>query len=226
MLGALLLRNLDARPLEQRGFPGRWPASAGLLTVYGVLLVLSYAVPANERSLAALGAAFYRAGALVFGGGHVVLPLLEESVVAPGWVDLDTFLAGYGAAQAVPGPMFSFAAYLGAAAAADAPAWSGAAVALAGIFVPGFLLLLAILPVWSALTRIPVATRVVAGVNAAVVGLLAAALYDPIATQGITSIGDVLIVAVGFALLALTRANASWVVLWCVTASVGIAALR
>ena len=225
LLGAVLLRNVETRSLDRSALPIRWTSSAALLVAYGGLLVLSFAIPANDRSLVALWAAFYRAGALVFGGGHVVLPLLEESVVSTGWLDLDTFLAGYGAAQAVPGPMFSVAAYLGAMAATDGPASAGAVIALAGIFLPGFLLLLAVLPVWNALTRIPAASRAVAGVNAAVVGLLAAALYDPIATQGIASSSDVLIVAIGFAVLAVPRANALWVVLWCVGASVGVAAL-
>ncbi|HSN72374.1 MAG TPA: chromate efflux transporter, partial [Steroidobacteraceae bacterium] len=206
LLGAAFVRSSAHR--SSLVLPVRYGLRSGivLLAVFAVLLAAALLFAPAEPSLAAVGAAFYRAGALVFGGGHVVLPLLQEAVVAPGWIDADTFLAGYGAAQAVPGPMFSVAAFLGAHA-ASGPAWSGALVALVAIFVPGFLLLLAILPGWSALTRWPGIAAAIGGVNAAVVGLLAAAFYDPILTHGIESIIDVGIVVVGFALLAVLRAN-------------------
>lgn len=130
--------------------------------------------------------AFYRSGALVFGGGHVVLPLLQAEVVPPGWVAPDAFLAGYGAAQAVPGPLFTFASYLGAA----AHGWSGAALALAGIFLPSFLLVFGALPFWERLRRRPMARAALDGVNAAVVGLLLAALYDPVWTGAVRTSAD------------------------------------
>ncbi|MCB1425300.1 MAG: chromate transporter, partial [Notoacmeibacter sp.] len=138
----------------------------------------------------ALFDAFYRAGALVFGGGHVVLPLLEAEVVAPGWVSESTFLAGYGAAQAVPGPLFTFAAYLGAVASPAPSGVAGAAIALAAIFLPGFLLLLGMLPFWDRFRAMPAAQAAMRGANAAVVGILAAALHDPVWTSAILSPGD------------------------------------
>ena len=128
--------------------------------------------------------AFYRAGSLVFGGGHVVLPLLQASVVPPGWVSNDAFLAGYGAAQAVPGPLFTFAAYLGAVMGPQPNGWVGAALCLVAMFLPSFLLVIGTLPFWDELRRMPCAQAALRGVNAAVVGLLLAALYNPVWTLG------------------------------------------
>ena len=127
---------------------------------------------------------FYRAGALVFGGGHVVLPLLQQATVARGWLDQNTFLAGYGAAQALPGPLFAFSAYLGAV--IGPGGIGGALLALVAIYLPAVLVLFAALPHWERLRRLPRARRMLAGANAAVVGLLAAALYSPIWTSTIT----------------------------------------
>ncbi len=152
-----------------------------------------------DRHLA-LFEAFYRSGALVFGGGHVVLPLLSEAVVTPGWVSSDAFLAGYGAAQAVPGPLFTFAAYLGAMATQSSGVLPGAALGLAGIFMPGLLILLAALPFWESLRRRTAARSVMAGVNAAVVGLLAASLYSHVWTGSVQTVPDVAL-AIGGALL-------------------------
>jgi len=175
--------------------------------------------PANGPTAAGLAAAFYQAGALVFGGGHVVLPLLQQTVVDTGWVSADTFLAGYGAAQAVPGPMFSLAAFLGAEVPLGLPAAVGASVALVAVFLPGFLLLLAVLPVWAQLAQRSWAASVMAGINAAVVGLLVAAFYDPVWTEGVRGGHDFAIAVIGFALLAAARLSALWIVLWCVAAS-------
>src|SRR5690606_38740816 len=122
--------------------------------------------------------AFYRSGTLVFGGGHVVLPLLEAETVARSWVSESDFLAGYGAAQAVPGPLFSFAAYLGAVLSPAPNGIAGASIALAAIFLPGFQLLVGILPFWDAVRAQPATRAAIAGTNAAVVGILGAALYD------------------------------------------------
>lgn len=149
----------------------------------------------------ALFDAFYRAGALVFGGGHVVLPLLQVSVVQPGWISGDDFLAGYGAAQAVPGPLFTFAAYLGAANGIAPNGWLGAAIALVGIFLPGLLLILGTLPFWERLRRHAMARAILSGVNAAVVGLLAAALYDPVWVSAITGPRDFALALICFMLL-------------------------
>jgi chromate transporter len=140
---------------------------------------------------------FYRAGALVFGGGHVVLPLLEREVVPVGWVDSETFLAGYGAAQAVPGPLFTFAAYLGAV----MDGWVGALVATVAIFLPAFLLIIGTLPFWSQLRQNPNIQGALFGVNAAVVGILVAALYDPIWTSSILAPVDFALVSVLFGML-------------------------
>jgi chromate transporter len=145
--------------------------------------------------------AFYRVGSLVFGGGHVVLPLLQAEVVPRGWVGNDAFLAGYGAAQAVPGPLFAFAAYLGAVMGPSPNGWAGAIVCLLAIYLPSFLLVIGTLPFWEALRNKPTARAALKGVNAAVVGLLLAALYRPVWTAGITTAGDFALACTAFLLL-------------------------
>jgi len=157
-------------------------------------------------SALALFDAFYRSGALVFGGGHVVLPLLREAFVAPGWLSDDAFLAGYGAAQAVPGPLFTFAAYLGTVVAPEPHGLAGAALGLVGIFLPGMLVLLGSLPFWESLRKRASAQAVMRGVNAAVVGVLGAALYNPVWTTSVKTGGDFGIALVGFLLLTAWRA--------------------
>ena len=150
------------------------------LVMFGVLIIgLPLAAAATGARVVDVADAFYRAGALVFGGGHVVLPLLQAEVV-PAWVTPEQFLAGYGAAQAVPGPLFTFAAYLGALAAPGAAGLVTAAIALVAVFLPGFLLLVGVLPFWNAFRTRPKAQALMSGANAAVVGILAAALYDPV----------------------------------------------
>lgn len=220
-LGLRLCRTV--KPPDNAVFPviyGRG-LGASFLTVFLIGLAGALLWPSQPAaSETGLAAAFYQAGALVFGGGHVVLPLLQQTVVEPGWVSSDTFVAGYGAAQAVPGPLFSFSAFLGAEVAPGGASWLGATIALLAVFLPGFLLLLAVLPVWAHWSQRPWASRAMAGVNAAVVGLLAAALYDPVWTQGVRAPVDVVIVAIGFALLAAARVSALWIVLWCVSAAV------
>lgn len=195
------------------------------LVVFVVLLLLALVLAGGGQSLSTLAAAFYRAGALVFGGGHVVLPLLEEAVVGPGWLSQDEFLAGYGAAQAVPGPMFTLSAFLGARAEVGEGAIVGAITALAAIFLPGFLLLAGILPQWRELARQPKAVSAIAGINAAVVGLLGAALYDPVWISAVRGPLDVAVALVGFTLLAAWRASALLVVVWCVAATIVVASL-
>ena len=154
----------------------------------------------------ALFEAFYRSGALVFGGGHVVLPLLSEAFVTPGWVSDDAFLAGYGAAQAVPGPLFTFAAYLGAVVRPPPNGLAGAALGLIAIFLPGVLILMGTLPFWDAFRKRARAQAMMRGVNAAVVGLLGAALYNPVWTSSVRTPGDFGIALVGFVLLTVWRA--------------------
>jgi chromate transporter len=163
--------------------------------------------------------AFYRCGALVFGGGHVVLPLLREAVVAPGWVSDSAFLAGYGATQAVPGPVFTFAAYLGAI----MHGVPGAAVALVAIFLPGLLLMTGALPFWDALRARPAAQAAMRGINAAVVGVLGAALYDPIWTTTVRVPADFALALVGFVLLTVWRAPPLVVVGLGALAGIGLA---
>jgi chromate transporter len=142
----------------------------------------------------------------VFGGGHVVLPLLRDAVVVPGWVSDGAFLAGYGAAQAVPGPLFTFAAYLGTVAAGAPGGITGAAIALAAIFAPGILCLLAALPFWHAMRARPGAQAAMRGTNAAVVGLLGAALYNPVWISAVLRPADFALAACGFVLLVSWRA--------------------
>ncbi len=149
--------------------------------------------------------AFYRSGALVFGGGHVVLPLLQQAVVGPGWVDQNTFLAGYGAAQAMPGPLFTFAAYLGAVMRTPSNGLLGAALGTMAIFLPGVLALVAALPFWNLLRTRPKAQAALRGANAAVVGLLAAALYNPVWTTAVLGQADFVAVLSGFIFLAAFR---------------------
>ena len=158
---------------------------------------------------------FYRAGALVFGGGHVVLPLLQAEVVQPGWISPELFLAGYGAAQAVPGPVFTFAAYLGAAMAGPLPPAVGAAICLVALFLPSMLLLVGVLPFWARVRGLPGMAGALAGVGAVVVGLLLAALIDPIWPSAIQGPGDLVLAALAFALLSWARLPPWAIVLGC-----------
>ncbi|PRY26761.1 chromate transporter [Aliiruegeria haliotis] len=178
-----------------------------------VLVPLALQVGLGGQGLA-LFDAFYRAGALVFGGGHVVLPLLQDSVVGPGWTDPDTFLTGYGAAQAVPGPLFTFAAYLGSVLDPAPNGLAGATIALVAIFLPGALLVAGMLPWWDSLRSVPRARAALAGVNAAVVGILAAALYDPVFTSGVRDGADFALAATGFFALRVWKVPV-WVVVIC-----------
>lgn len=191
-----------------------------MLLLFFVLLLGLPLFSTDNASLISLAEAFYRAGALVFGGGHVVLPLLEDAVVSNGWVSSEHFLAGYGASQAIPGPMFAFSAYLGAVVPTEHNEWSGATVALLFMFIPGFLLVAGVLPFWRAISHNRFAANAVAGVNAAVVGLLAAALYDPIFISAIQNVSDMAIGLIAFSLLAIWRLSALIALAWSVAASV------
>ncbi len=169
--------------------------------------------PAIGGHALALLERFYRAGALVFGGGHVVLPLLQQAVVPPGWIDNSLFLAGYGAAQAVPGPLFSFAAYLGAAMAPAPNGWVGALLCLVAIYLPSLLLLVGVLPFWDGLRRRAPVRAALRGVNAAVVGVLLAALYTPVWTSAVGSPAAFALVCAAFLALVAWRAPPWLVVL-------------
>lgn len=174
----------------------------------------------------ALFDAFYRSGALVFGGGHVVLPLLRQAFVMPGWLSDDSFLAGYGAAQAVPGPLFTFAAYLGAVVRLPPHGVAGAILGLAGIFLPGLLILVGTLPFWDGFRKRASAQAAMRGVNAAVVGLLGAALYNPVWTSSVKTPGDFALALAGFVLLTVWRAPPLIVVVVSALGGVGLALAR
>lgn len=194
-----------AAVMQGKGAPGR-AAGAALLLMFAVLLVgLPLMASVVQSPVLDAVSAFYRSGALVFGGGHVVLPLLQASVVPSGLLSLDLFLAGYGAAQAVPGPLFTFAAYLGAALPAPLGGWGGGLLLLVTIFLPGCLLVTGVLPFWTSLRERAGVPAALAGVSAAVVGLLAAALVHPIGTSAVRSVGDALLALAAFALLTIAR---------------------
>ncbi|MCX8256480.1 MAG: chromate transporter, partial [Beijerinckiaceae bacterium] len=188
------------------GVGGNRRTAVAALALFAVLLVaLPMAAAATGSHAIDLVARFYRSGSLVFGGGHVVLPLLQKEVVAPGFIGNDSFVAGYGAAQAVPGPLFTFAAYLGASMHPAPSGWIGAAVCFGAIYLPSALLLLGALPFWDMLRRRSSVRAAMAGVNAAVVGLLLAALYTPVFTSAIHAPPDAALALATFALLAIWR---------------------
>jgi len=190
----------SSRPL---GVPVSRRVGVLALVSFFILLIALPALGGSSHRVQ-LFAAFYRSGALVFGGGHVVLPLLSKAFVAPGWVSQDSFLAGYGAAQAAPGPLFTFAAYLGAVV-EPSNGIAGAALGLLGIFLPGFLVLIGTLPFWDAFRQRVRAQAAMRGINAAVVGLLGAALYNPLWTSSVRSSGDFALALAGFVLLTVWR---------------------
>jgi chromate transporter len=219
--GLWLCRGAPAAPSGHVAMPVSRRAGLVALTSFFVLLAgLPVLRGLTGSSGVALFDAFYRSGALVFGGGHVVLPLLREAFVTPGWLSDDAFLAGYGAAQAVPGPLFTFAAYLGSVAAPEPHGLAGAALGLVGIFLPGMLILLGTLPFWDSFRRRAAAQAVMRGVNAAVVGLLGAALYNPVWTSSVHGPRDFGIALVGFVLLAAWRAPPLTVVAFSAVAGV------
>lgn len=183
---------------------------AGIIFV-ALLIGLPLLAWATPSATVAVMDSFYRAGALVFGGGHVVLPLLEAEVVQSGWVSADDFLSGYGAAQAVPGPLFTFASYLGAVMEPLGGSLFGASLALIMIFLPGILLIIAVLPYWNRFRRLDSAQALMRGANAAVVGILGAALYQPVWTSAILSRYEFALALLGFLLLSVWKVPA-WAV--------------
>ena len=190
--------------------PMQYPVGKGLaigawIVFFALLALLPAAAQVTHDQTLALIDSFYRSGSLVFGGGHVVLPLLQAEVIPPGWVNSDAFLAGYGAAQAVPGPLFTFAAYLGAIMQPQPNGIAGGLICLAAIFLPSFLLIVGALPFWEGLRANPAVQSALAGVNAAVVGLLLAALYTPVWTSAILSARDFALGIVAFILLVFWR---------------------
>jgi chromate transporter len=189
----------------------RATAIAALALFFALLFLLPVLAAGGAGGALAYFDAFYRAGALVFGGGHVVLPLLQAEVVPPGWIGHDAFLAGYGAAQAVPGPLFTFAAYLGTVMGPQPNGVAGAALCLIAVFLPGLLLVVGALPFWDDFRKQPTAQAVLRGTNAAVVGILGAALYTPVWTSAVLAPADFGLALAAFVLLMAWKA-APWVV--------------
>jgi chromate transporter len=222
MLGLWLCRGAPPAAVGHIAMPVSRRTGLLALAAFFILLIGLPVLKTVQGSQGiALFDAFYRSGALVFGGGHVVLPLLREAFVAPGWVSDDAFLAGYGAAQAIPGPLFTFAAYLGAVVKPPPHGVAGAALGLFGIFLPGILILLGALPFWDSFRTRLEAQAAMRGINAAVVGLLGAALYNPLWTSSVKTPGDFGVALVGFVLLSAWRASPLLVVI--VSAFAGIA---
>ncbi len=210
--GLFFCRSEAVRQASHLAF--RVPKSVGYIALATFALLLAFlpvfAAMAGSQGLS-LFDAFYRAGALVFGGGHVVLPLLQSAVVSTGWVTEDAFIAGYGATQAVPGPLFTFAAYLGAVVGPQPNGIAGAVIALVAIFLPGMLLLVGALPFWEGFRKHLLAQAAMRGANAAVVGILGAALYDPVWTSAIFMPKDFALALTGFILLTVWK-TPPWIV--------------
>jgi chromate transporter len=224
LAGVMLLR--AAPRAEHAALPlgVRRATGAVMLAIFFVLLIaLPLLASATASQAVKLFDAFYRAGSLVFGGGHVVLPLLQASVVPPGWITNDAFLAGYGAAQAVPGPLFTFAAYLGAVMGPQPNGWLGAVICLVAVFLPSFLLVIGALPFWEELRQRATAQAALLGVNAAVVGLLLAALYRPVWTAGINDAGDFALACAAFLLLFMWQTPPWLVVILCALGGAALA---
>jgi chromate transporter len=224
LVGVTLLRSSAVLPTDHASIPlsvGRGAGATALVMFFALLIGLPILAAQTSSHAVHLIDSFYRSGSLVFGGGHVVLPLLQAEVVPPGWVTDDQFLAGYGAAQAVPGPLFTFAAYLGAV----IGGWSAAALCLVAVFLPSLLLVIGAMPFWEDLRRKPWAQSALRGVNAAVVGLLLAALYHPVWTAGIKGPQDFAIGVAAFLLLLMWQVTPWLVVVLCGVAAAGVAEL-
>src|SRR5271154_6494663 len=222
--GLLLFRGMPVERHTALPHPvSRNAALAAIALFFAILIGLPFVSAAMPGHTLDLFNAFYRAGALVFGGGHVVLPLLQAAVVPPGWVSNDAFLAGYGATQAVPGPLFTFAAYLGTVMGPTPNGWQGAILCLFAMFLPAFLLVIGPLPFWNELRRRSWARAALRGVNAAVVGLLLAALYNPVWTSGIGKASDFALGVFAFLLLLVWKTPPWLVVVVCAIGGAGLA---
>jgi len=227
LIGWRLLRNGAQLP-EQEPLaihPPRAWSIAALASFFALLVGLPMLAAAVPSHALALVDSFYRSGSLVFGGGHVVLPLLQAAVVPPSWVTNDAFLVGYGAAQAVPGPLFTFSAYLGTVMGPAPNGWLGGLICLAAIFLPSFLLLIGVLPFWDTLRRWSGVRSALRGVNAAVVGLLLAALYRPVWTSAILGPADFAIGILAFLLLTLWAVPPWLVVIFGAAAATAVAGI-
>ena len=202
IVGLMIFPGAASAPLSHMRFPVTKKTGIAAWVVFFALLVglplLRQIQPGHALEVFD---SFFRVGSLVFGGGHVVLPLLQTEVVGPGWITNARFVAGYGAAQAVPGPLFTFSAYLGAVMSTEPNGWTGAALALVAIFLPSFLLIAGALPFWDILRSVPAFQSALKGINAAVVGLLLTALYKPVWTSAIFAPGDFGLALIAFGLL-------------------------
>ena len=223
IVGWFFLRREAAAPRSHQLGSGRRAAVISAVLFFGFLALLPVVRAVSGSPAVATADAFYGSGALVFGGGPVVLPLLESEVVRPGWVDEDTFIAGFGAAQAVPGPVFTFSAYLGASLSTELGGIGGALLALVAIFLPSFLIVAATLPTFGALRARPEVQAVLRGVNAAVIGILLAALYDPLWSSAILGPEDFGLALVALGLLAFWKLP-PWVVVIVTAAGGGLLA--
>lgn len=211
LFGAFFLKptaDLPHEPLHK----GSRSVGAFFLTIFfGLLILLPILRPIYQVQELKLFDSFFRAGSLVFGGGHVVLPLLQAEVVPTGWVSNDLFMAGYGMANAIPGPLFAFSAYLGSVSSVQPNGWLGAFICLVAAFLPSFLLVVGTIPFWEKLRGFPKVRQSMLGINAAVVGILIAALYNPVWTSAIFSAKDFALASTGFILLEIWKLP-SWAV--------------
>ncbi|MCC7260421.1 MAG: chromate efflux transporter [Alphaproteobacteria bacterium] len=222
LFGWRFLKPSAALPHTHLSIPTHRMTGAIMLALFfALLLILPALATATGSYPAQLFDGFYRAGSLVFGGGHVVLPLLQAEVVPKGWVSNDVFLAGYGAAQAMPGPLFTFSAYLGSVSSGNPTGWLGAVIALTAVFLPSFLLIIGMLPFWESLRKYEVMQRAMLGINAAVVGLLLAAFYNPVWTSAILGVGDFILAAAAFLLLQFLKWP-SWTVVLLTAIAAGV----
>lgn len=211
-IGILFLRQQDELPHAPHAFPARrWVGAVLIFGFFALLILLPVAAKTSGLQSLKLFDSFFRAGSLVFGGGHVVLPLLQAEVVPTGWVSKELFMIGYGAAQAIPGPLFTFSAYLGAVSSVSPNGWNGALICLIAAFLPSFLLVIGILPFWERIRTHREVRYAMSGVNAAVVGLLVSALYSPVWTSAILNAKDFALAAICFLLL-VTWKTPAWII--------------
>ena len=220
IVGMILLRNQKMANHQDQSIAISYSPIFGILFIILFFLFLLFLplFASEQLHILSVANAFYQAGALVFGGGHVVLPLLQDSMVGNNWISQESFLAGYGASQTIPGPMFTFSAYLGSLM-SENNSIVMAMIALMFMFLPGFLLVAGVLPFWKKLAGNTNAIRAITGINAGVVGLLAAALYDPIITTGINTVSGAIIAISAFILLIVGRVSSLIVIIWCLLAS-------
>ena len=212
IIGVYFLKNVTQLPHAPMKSVLSKKGGSYLLTVFAFLLIaLPFASSLTQAQGVKLFDSFYRAGSLVFGGGHVVLPLLQSEVVPSGWVSENLFMAGFGAAQAIPGPLFTFSAYLGAVSTVPPSGWLGALICLIAAFLPSFLLIVGTLPFWEKLREYPDMRFAMLGINAAVVGILMSAFYHPVWTSGILNLKDFALALAAFLFLTLLKAP-SWAV--------------